>query len=211
MPTQEQIENSINHHPYMTPAQAKFIYDLVTTRFEADAPELEHWRNAWRSARDHESVDLMIKQLKEMPTLTMQRNSASAKLRADAPTEDGFYRNPATGELYRIATNKSGTPIVSKYSKTAAKRLTVDNEVVAKGTWKRYSTWDSNRARYGGLIKREWLITPDELVEYKYGFCSYCHRGLKDSESVARNYGEDCAKKYGRPYGGLAASLAQAK
>lgn len=190
---------------FVSDAQAELIANLVNARFAADAPERELWRERFFAIRSNAGVDTVITELRAIPTLSQR---AQAEREAKMPTEEGLYLNKATGTLYRLSKSSTWDMIVSIYSKTAARRLTLDNEVVEKGTWKRRSAFDSRMLLNRGTVTKDMLMTDEEKIEYRTGICNFCYRGLKAAESVARNYGKDCADKHSLPYGGLAEQLA---
>lgn len=139
-------------------------------------------------------------------------NRAVAKLKSrDLPfrpehapaTQEGLYRNPETGELYRL--KKSGWDlIVSKYSKTGGpRRLAADLSKIEKGKWTRYTAFQSRMAlKVKNEIKAGWAIDASTLaIEYAYGFCPLHFGPLSDAVSVILGYGPDCAKQNGLPWG----------
>lgn len=185
--------------------QRRLIDTMIDERFAAGSDDLALWSRHTQSFTSWQRYQDAIAKLQTIPKMPPMRVERVIPAPVAVAKEEGLYRDPSTGKLYRV--KKSGWDmIVSTYSITAAvKRLTVDGEVHKKGTWKRESAftsriWLSPRT-FGFHILAEWLTTPAELVEYQYNFCSYCHRGLKDVESVLRNYGPDCAKQHGLPYG----------
>lgn len=145
-------------------------------------------------------------------------NRALRVLKRDLPylpehapaTAEGLYRNPETGELYRL--KKSGWDlIVSKYSKTGGpRRLAADLSKIEKGKWDRWTAFQSRIAlSVKGEIKAAWAIDAKDLaVEYAYGFCPLHYGPLSDAVSVILGYGPDCAEKHGLPWG---EEVAQAK
>lgn len=223
--TPEQVEYSLHHHGWMSYNQAKLIRDMVEERFEPNAPERFEYREAWHAIVDKASFERVFESLKAVPTLEQKRRGAErvargaaiearqaeeqanrAAWQAEVPTEDGLYRNPETGELWRLARNRDGELIVSKYSQVGhARRLTTDHEIVKKGTWKRYTAFNSRLALSGYSrepeVKASWLIDAKELAqEYSYGFCPLHYGPLTDAVSVVLGYGKTCASRHGLPW-----------
>jgi hypothetical protein len=176
-----------------TEAQVKFVRDLLEQHVsEADRPNwLQHIR---REITSNDRLSALIGTLKSLPYLPEYA----------PPTEEGLYRNPQTGELYRITRLNGWTLIVSKYSKvaTSALRLTEAGEVVKveKGTWKKLNQWAPRQMLT--KMRANWKMTKEDMIRYQYGICLFCYRGLKDARSVKHNYGPECAKREGLPWGG---------
>jgi hypothetical protein len=184
---------------YMTNGQADYIANLVEARFTPEDPRRELLRHQFQAIRTNADVSAMIEMLKEIPTLAQwERQQADAA----RPTEEGMYRNPATGELYRLRRDRNGELIVSKYSETGGpRRLTADLTKVVKGKWKRWAAFKSRIALSRGEIKKSWLIDAKELAtDYAYAFCPFHYGPLTDAVSVILGYGKDCAEKHGLPW-----------
>jgi hypothetical protein len=208
----------------MTQAQASYIRDLIESRIPADDEQaLAYWRQRWnqitcnvaRPGQPREtSVSAMIEDLKVLPTQELLRRRAEeedARRRAaeqqarrhTSEREDGYYRNPETGELWRVSHSKTGLHevILSKYSTTGGpRRLLTSTDQVVKGSWKRLNAWDTRRTVRS--IDPAWKIDPKTLAQdYAYGFCPLHHGPLTDAVSVVLGYGPDCAEKEGLPWG----------
>jgi hypothetical protein len=217
--TWEERQERIEKAKRVTVNQARY---LVDARYERDDEEGRRpWRERWDAIGKHEDttasqdVTAMINELKEIETISARAdrlaNEAKEAAKTEVPTEEGFYRNPETGELYRI--KRSGWDlIISKYSETGGpRRLLADGSKLVKGTWKRYNAFQSRLAlswmsNDGPKIKKSWKIDIETLaVEYAYNFCPFHNGPLTDGVSVILGYGEQCAAKHGLPWGEEAA------
>lgn len=184
---------------YLTDAQADYITNLVEARFSPDDPGRALLRNQFSAIRTHADVTEMIEMLKKLPTLAQQERDRAAD---EVPDAEGFYRNPETGELWRLRTKKWDLA-VSKYSETGGpRRLVADDSKIVKGKWRNYSGFASRMMLNRGEVKKSWKIDEATLAtEYAYGFCPLHGGPLTDAVSVILGYGPDCAKKYGKPWG----------
>jgi hypothetical protein len=191
-------------HPYMSYAQARWIFDLINSRTRAGTVEREGWRGIYLTGIvDRASFEKALSELRQMPKTGMPETASV----------EGLYLDPTTMKLYRLALNARQQMIVSVYSETAARRIDLaTGKEVKKGTWTRMSELTSRtmlsptdqlagRSGSGLRILSEWRMTDSDKIEYVTGICNFCYRGLKDARSVRRNYGPDCATKYGLPWG----------
>lgn len=168
----------------------KQMFDRLLTE-KVPAAEHANWRH--HAVKDWDSFNRAIHKLKrELPYLPEY-----------APADqEGLYRDPTTGELYRL--KKSGWDlIVSKYSKTGGpRRLAADLSKIEKGKWKRYNAFQSRMILMRGEVRKSWAIDPATLaLEYAYGFCPLHFGPLTDGVSVILGYGKDCARNHGLPWG----------
>jgi|SRR5882757_947505 len=187
-------------HTWMTPKQAQWIFDLINTRVGTGSPEFPEWRQRYLTICDRPSFEVVKDELRVRPVL--------AGVLPPAADEEGLYRDPASGKLYRVLIPKgrSWERIISVYSEISqARRLLASGETVRKGTWTRWNAFKSRQAlRPSPLkwyLKAEWLMSDSEKVDYLTGICNFCYRGLIDARSVKHNYGPECAKKHGLPWG----------
>lgn len=220
--TPEQVERVLRSHRWMSYPQAKLIRDMVEERFAVeDEAGRAPFREAWPRITDRAQFENVLRALRALPTLAQreveqlrQQEAEARAARAQAhaaeqaarrekqPTEEGLYRNPETGELYRLRRDKHGELIVSKYSATGGpRRLLTDTQQLTKGSWKRYTVFQSRMAFVKGVIDKAWLIDAKDLAaEYAYGFCPLHFGPLTDGVSVILGYGPDCAEKHGLPW-----------
>lgn len=106
-------------------------------------------------------------------------------------TEDGMYRNPTNGEIYKVQVAKQGSG--NLYAKLMVE---LDEPVVMKTKTK------THEFEYvPGLINRidpSWKMTLDEAREWGclYGTCCNCGAALTDERSIERGIGPICESKF---------------
>lgn len=121
--------------------------------------------------------------------------------------QDGMYRDPDTGAIYKVQRNKAQ----GDGSRLYAKRLVLDG--VPKGeTRKQYHITPGTPVEEGTAsvsfhyaagamreIQPEWKMTADEAREFGalYGTCVRCGRTLTLEESIERSMGPVCAAREG--------------
>jgi hypothetical protein len=185
-------------HKWMSVKQAQWIFDLINTRVGIDSPDFPTWRAVYNSINSRERFEHHLKILKAMPLLT--------GVLAPAAKDEGTYLDPDSLQLYRVRLAKNGDRYLLRYSQAARlKRLLVTGEIVTRGKWERLNSILSRRfltaSPISFYVKAEWRMTETELTEYVTGECNFCHRPLRDGRSVKVNYGPDCAKDRGLPWG----------
>jgi hypothetical protein len=188
------------NHPHMTPKQAKWMFDLINSRI-GTGPALQGWKGRYFAIAGRSDFEHAIETLKAFPVLSGDAH------RPAAATEEGLYRNPADGILYRLRKVNGWETSVSIYSEKSVARRIIDatGEEVKKGTWRKLSAWNSrqilsNRTS-GTTILAEWQMTDADKIEYRTGICNFCYRGLIDARSVKHNYGPKCAADHNLPWG----------
>jgi Family of unknown function (DUF6011) len=115
-------------------------------------------------------------------------------------THDGIYRNPATGETYKVQFPREAHGDVKRLY---ASLLVVDvepvtgddGEVVAHG--KRHWTYVGGASK---VVRPGWRLSIDEAkaLGALYGTCLYGHPLTKE-ESIRKGIGPVCEEKYGLP------------
>jgi len=116
-------------------------------------------------------------------------------------TQDGMYRDPATGAIFKVQWNRANGDARHLY----AKQLYVD---MPDGETRTVGLLDGSKvegasARFeyvSGLlakIKPEWRMALEEAEKFGalYGICMRCGRDLTLEESIARAMGRICAGK----------------
>lgn len=199
-----------------SPKQVEFVKSLFARKVAENAPNREQaWTNI-KLCSSNESLTTVINHLKSLPDVNRpvyQQVPAVPVERPKLASEDGLYRNPEDGTLYRLSTaekrNSWGHPqtYVSVFSvKATQRRLTVRGERV-KGKWNRLTAHESRLmltyTRWGpGQVKvlADWYMSDQDKMEFQYGICLFCYRGLEDERSVRHNYGPVCAKRFGLPW-----------
>lgn len=197
-----------------SPAQIELMRTVFAERVGNDVPNRQQWWDNIKGVSTLGAFQSVLADLKGRPKVGAVPFRCSAPHRTQlvghqgghtvatqqVAHEVGLYRNPATGELYRI-TKPSWELIVAKYTQTGGpRRLLSDGETVVKGSFKRLNSWDSRRALK--TIDKAWKIDPKDLArDYAYGFCPLHFGPLTDAVSVTLGYGPDCAKREGLPWG----------
>lgn len=99
---------------------------------------------------------------------------------------DGMYRNPQTGEIYKVQIAVHGS------GKLYAKKLMVEGEGHDADVWFEYAPGMVNR------LKVEWKMTLEEAKAFGalYGSCCVCGRTLTNEESIEAGIGPICAGKF---------------
>lgn len=109
---------------------------------------------------------------------------------ATATVEEGMYRDPATGDIYKvqIAHHGSGKPY--------AKKLVKLDTVKTKGK-KEYSHDFEYAPGAINRIQAAWRMTKEEAVEWGqlYGACCRCGTILTDERSIEAGIGPVCSGK----------------
>lgn len=109
---------------------------------------------------------------------------------AKADLECGMYRNPQTGEIFKvqIAVHGSGHPY--------AKRLVIEGEGTNADVYFEYASGVIRK------LKAEWKMTTEEAKAFGalYGTCISCARTLTLEDSIHNGYGKKCASNNGWDY-----------
>lgn len=198
-----------------SPDQIELMRTVFAERVPNDEPNREQfWKNVTQNVSNRATFQDALLKLKARPRVDV-RPSYTPPPKPTGPalaTEDGLYRDPSDGTLYRLSTPKAPnawtkpTTIVSVYSnKATVRRLTPEGRMVKKGKWARlkaqesramlsYSRWDRPGQR---KIEASWLMSDDEKTEWAVGICLDCYRGLIDAVSVYNQLGPKCAKDRG--------------
>jgi hypothetical protein len=114
-------------------------------------------------------------------------------------TEDGIYRNPATGEIFKVQVAVHGSGQL--YAKQAyLDGLTPEYRIPLDGT-----AGEDARVEWAyrpGLLAKispEWRVTKEVAAAFGalYGRCIRCHRTLTREDSIERAMGPICSGKMG--------------
>lgn len=167
-----------------SPAQVKFAVDLLGRKFGLSEAEA----TAKVEPLERKAVSEMIDYLKSLPN----RPAAPA---AGAVTEDGMYRNPETGEIFKVqrAVHGSGNLYAKILVVDQAWERDADGKVVVEG--------EAHFEYAPGAIKTlraDWKMTRDEAIKYGalYGVCVRCGKTLTLEQSIERAMGKTCFGKF---------------
>lgn len=114
-----------------------------------------------------------------------------ATARAGEVTEDGMYRNPTTGEIFKVQVAVHGS------GKLYAKKLVkLDTPVIKRG--KEFSYGFEFASGAIRTLRPEWKMDITEAAEFGrlYGCCIRCGAVLTLEESIERGMGSWCAGKF---------------
>lgn len=103
-------------------------------------------------------------------------------------TEDGIYRRPTDGAIFKVQIAKQGS------GRLYAKRL----EVTPGADGERATATFTYVAGAIHTLRADWKVTADEAAKFGalYGLCMACGRDLTDENSIARGIGPVCAKYF---------------
>lgn len=164
-----------------TPKQIAFLKKLA-----AERPmwrDVENMHDDVIERLDKKSISAMIDVALSVPKETLHK----PKREGDTVAEEGMYRDPSTGEIYKVqrAVHGSGR----NYAKRLAEFVGGDGQkvwsfVIAKGMVFK--------------LKPEWKMTLAEAKEWGalYGTCCVCGRLLTNEESIEAGIGPVCAGKF---------------
>jgi len=140
-------------------------------------------------AKSRREVSQMIDMLKALP------NTPSPVTTAAPEVTEGMYRNPETGDIFKIQRAVHGS------GNLYAKILVVDQpwERDAAGTV--ITEGESHFDYTAGAIRKirpEWRMTVDQAREFGalYGVCCRCSKTLTKEESIEAGIGPVCAGKF---------------
>lgn len=185
-----------------SPKQIDLIRSLQEERGLA-VDSVEHLRSLhWKD------IKALINKLFATPRAAKPK-AAPATVTATAPatvTEDGIYRDPDTGEIFKVQWNRGSGDGRSLYAKRLVGEKWTDNgkEVFngpsLTGDTDESIDWTFEYAP-GALrkISPEWRLTKEEAQAFGklYGRCVRCARTLTHEDSIARMMGSTCYGKMG--------------
>ena len=114
-------------------------------------------------------------------------------------TQDGMYRDPASGRIWKVQFNRASGDGQRLYAKLLV--IDIEPEVAPDGkvitTGKRHFDYAPGAMRE---IRPEWRMSLEEAKEFGalYGTCVYGHPLTKE-ESIRKGIGPVCEEKYGMP------------
>lgn len=187
-----------------TQKQIDFIKVLATER-GADVSKFtqEQWDSLTKSRASKLIKDLLALPKASRPApAPASRKAVMGERPAVAPAakveEDGMYRNPETGEIYKVQVAVHGSGKL--YAKQA--RLYIDGERITNIPLddEKRELDDLDFAYVPGLLARirpEWRMTMEEATRFGrlYGRCVRCHRVLTKESSIEQAMGDICASK----------------
>lgn len=137
------------------------------------------------SKRDASSlIDTLIK--------TPKSKAPAAPRTPSAEITEGMYRNPETGEIFKVQRAVHGS------GHLYAKRLWVEKD---EETGETYAEFVMARGVIFKL-RPEWKMTFEDAKAFGalYGVCCSCSLDLTNEDSIFNGYGRKCASNHGWPY-----------
>lgn len=163
-----------------SPAAINFAVDLLGHKLGL-APEEARTKV---EAMDRREVSKLIDDLKGLRD----------KPQPGAVTEDGMYRNPETGWIFKVqrAVHGSGNLYAKLLVVDQAWERAEDGTVLVEG--KAHFVYAPGAIKE---LRAEWRMTLEQRKGFgaMYGVCSDCGRTLTDEKSIAANIGPICARK----------------
>lgn len=185
------IDNLLTLIP-ITEGQVRFANSLFAQKFGTTG-----------AAEFAASLDEMTKQdakrlldmMQTLPDYVAPATAPAAErpARRNAPEveADGMYRNPETGDIYKVQVAVHGSGKL--YAKILVK---LDEPKLVRG---KEANYEFVMARGAVMtLKPEWRLTREDAKEFGdlYGCCVRCGLVLTDDDSIARGMGETCASKF---------------
>lgn len=162
-----------------SPAQVKFMLDLLKRKRGIDGNPADV------EAMDQRAVSRLIDRYKAMPDTP--RTVAE-------PVTEGMYRNPATGDIYKVqrGVHGSGRLYAKLMVVDQAWQRAEDGTVLTPG--KAHFAYAPGAIR---MLQAGWRMTIEQAKEFGalYGVCLSCSATLTREESIQRGYGPVCAGK----------------
>jgi hypothetical protein len=129
--------------------------------------------------------------LQKLPNYIAPAAAGEAPARRNAPEveADGMYRNPETGDIYKVQVAVHGS------GKLYAKKLVkLDEPTTVRGKEAHFAFEMARGAIYN--IKPEWALTREDAAEFGhlYGACVKCGTVLTDEASIDRGIGPNAPK-----------------
>lgn len=199
-------ETAISNPRAATPKQIGFIKILLSQRV-VSAQQIAEVQAALPTMGITEATAL-IGNLKEYPIRPRLNDFTADGMIPDALTpparqgitENGIYRNPATGEIFKVQWNRASGDGRRLY----AKKLLIDGSasINLDGDPREFRgsrhSWQFAKGAVR-IIRPEWRLTRIEAEKFGrlYGVCFRCHRDLTDETSIARAMGPVCAGREG--------------
>lgn len=162
-------------------AAVRYALSLTAQKLGTSGEDLEAVEKALRTLSPRE-VSKTIDTLKPM---------ANYKAPAAAQVEEGMYRDPATGDIYKVQVAHHGSGRL--YAK---KLVALDVPRVKRG--KEHSHDFEYAPGAVNRIQLAWRMTREKAAEWGrlYGSCCKCGTILTDEKSIAAGIGPICAEGF---------------
>lgn len=166
-----------------TDAQVDYILSLTKRNLGEATDEVLEAAEAHARGLSTREASKLIDTLKAIP--------AAPKKAATATVTEGMYRDPATGDIFKVQAAVHGS------GQLYAKKLVALEEPRVKGK-KTYSHEFAYVAGLIGRIRPEWKMSKEEAQEWGrlYGSCCKCGAVLTDEQSIANGIGPVCGGRW---------------
>lgn len=183
-----------------TERQLRFLSSLLDQR-DIPSAKIEKFRAALdgNATLSKQAASNFIKEILDTCPPKIKKASPERSVKI---TGDGIYRNPTTGEIYKVQWNRGSGDGRNLYAKQLV-LTTVDGVEHVKIDLEGQPQDASMRWEYvkGAVYKIEpdWKMSLEEAARFGalYGRCLRCGRTLTAEESIERAMGPVCADKGG--------------
>lgn len=166
--------------------QTRFARELYSRKFKEDA-ELRAAFEATLETMTKVEAKQMLDMMQDLPDVPREQQAPGAAPEVEA---DGMYRNPETGEIFKVQIAHHGS------GKLYAKKLVkLDEPTTVRGKEAHFAFEMARGAIM--TIKPEWQLTREDAKEFGdlYGCCMRCGTVLTDEASIERGMGPVCYDK----------------
>lgn len=175
----------------ITEGQARFMHNLIGQKL-APASDLAVAMLAQMDALTKAEAKRTLDSLQLLPDYVAPVAAGEKPARRNAPEieADGMYRNPETGEIFKVQVAVHGS------GKLYAKKLVkLDEPTIVRGKEAHFAFEMARGAVM--TLKPEWKLTREDAKEFGdlYGCCMRCGTILTDEESIERGMGPVCYDK----------------
>lgn len=175
----------------ITEGQERFLRNLVGQKL-APGSELAEAILAKAAMLTKVEAKRHLGDLQQLPDYVAPVAAGEKPARRNAPEveADGMYRNPETGEIFKVQVAHHGS------GKLYAKKLVkLDEPTTVRGKEAHYEFVMARGAIM--TIKPEWRLTREDAKEFGdlYGCCMRCGTVLTDEKSIERGMGPTCYDK----------------
>lgn len=185
----------------ISPKFAEIVEASYVDWRKSEKDETLRWTSTITKKQASQAIDSFLK----CPKLAHPRKLLVEELQQpeEIVNQDGMYRNPATGEIFKVQRNRGQGDGQRLYAKRLV--LWIDGEKHLIPTAENAEKWNKERDcvefQYAPgamkLIKPQWRMTMDEAKQFGalYGTCMRCGRVLTREDSIENMMGSTCASK----------------
>lgn len=157
---------------------------------------------------DERAEDERVAEFKmERDAKALENFRATRPARLKFPESDGMYRNPQTGEIWKVQWNKAQGDGARLYAKQMVGWTNTDLDAAEAEKLTQFPLAGKQTPMdvefvfvRGGIFKIDdsWKMTLEEAKAFGalYGTCCVCGRTLTDEKSIAAGIGPKCAQNF---------------